>query len=1042
MRCLIKFPLLAAALMLLAAPAAQAAVCRVKTASDGGVAGNSGASWAQAKTLTAALADTGCGEIWVKAGLYKPEPPPPPSDPRLTHFEINRPVKLYGSFDGTESAPAQRSLQLQNRSILSADYNGDDPNQNGIDTSFDPNAMNENSLHVLIIGGVAKYGNGTYTKSDTLIDGFVITAGSASGGVSASDDQYPFTGGGLLCNGRTTPSNYDRECSPTLRNLWLTVNWASDGAGIAFVCQESGNCSPEIRNVTVSNNFGGGIYMDCNTTDVCGPRIFTSTVADNYDNQGGGLKVIGSVSGLLLNTTFSGNSNGYSTSNAIYIDHGSLQILGSILWGSGYPFSSVLKYANGGNALVQYSVLKGGCPAGTSTCDDVRSADPLLSSPAQFAGGYGPTVVLGEGSSAIDHGDQLNCPPNNSNFPLDQLGQLRPFDGDGDGQALCDAGSIEMHNSPTYQVVNTTDDHLPPLNDGLCSLREAVINATDNNMAWPDCGVQGLTWTDSILFDPTVFADDGNSTIQLAGELPIHNSGPARPGDLFIDGTRGDGGRVTLEAGANARVLNVDISAASSETRLYKLKISGGNPGGITYGGGVYLANGPLLIDDSVIDGNRATKGGGVYVAAGDPTSGIALTLRNSTVSSNTATGDNGGGVMVKDSLGPVRIDASTLTGNSAGIRGGGLMVDSGQVFLDRSTVSGNVLRANPYGRGIGVYASGAPPSGDTLTINHSTIALNDGNASTTGTGLYVDYGAHAAVNASAIAAQSGDDGCAMSTLGGGTAIAARYSLFEQGMGCVSNDQGNNLTGNPYLYGLNQNDGPTLSQMPRWVDSPLIDAVPCNLVSDPGFDNSADQRGIARPQDGNRNGDASVCDIGAVEVRGFAHQLTVQALGYLGLVTDNYATHEIENCGEFVETCQGTYAEGYDLVLTATPDPNAHFVEWYGDCSGTSPSISVPMLSDKTCNALFHYDEYTVTASAPGGHGSITPATQQVTHSENASFTVTPDTGYLVDSVSGDTCTPSDNGDGSWTANDITENCSVTAAFAIDNDTIFVNGFE
>ena len=44
------------------------------------------------------------------------------------------------------------------------------------------------------------------------------------------------------------------------------------------------------------------------------------------------------------------------------------------------------------------------------------------------------------------------------------------------------------------------------------------------------------------------------------------------------------------------------------------------------------------------------------------------------------------------------------------------------------------------------------------------------------------------------------------------------------------------------------------------IDSPLVDAVPsadCIL--------STDQRGESRPADGNDDGDATACDIGAVE---------------------------------------------------------------------------------------------------------------------------------------------------------------------------------
>ena len=76
--------------------------------------------------------------------------------------------------------------------------------------------------------------------------------------------------------------------------------------------------------------------------------------------------------------------------------------------------------------------------------------------------------------------------------------------------------------------------------------------------------------------------------------------------------------------------------------------------------------------------------------------------------------------------------------------------------------------------------------------------------------------------------------------------------------------------------------------------------------------------------------------------------------------------------------------------------------------------------------------DYTVTASVDSGQGSITPPSQSVSDGGTANFTVTPDTGWSVGSVTGDTCTPVDAGGGSWTAGSIIEACSVTAVFQIN----------
>ncbi|MGX9728587.1 MAG: InlB B-repeat-containing protein [Candidatus Electronema sp. VV] len=73
---------------------------------------------------------------------------------------------------------------------------------------------------------------------------------------------------------------------------------------------------------------------------------------------------------------------------------------------------------------------------------------------------------------------------------------------------------------------------------------------------------------------------------------------------------------------------------------------------------------------------------------------------------------------------------------------------------------------------------------------------------------------------------------------------------------------------------------------------------------------------------------------------------------------------------------------------------------------------------------------FTVTPSAGTG-GSISPATPQtVNHGATTSFTVTPDIGYIIDTVSGCGGTLSGN---TYTTGAITANCAVTASFRENN---------
>jgi hypothetical protein len=86
--------------------------------------------------------------------------------------------------------------------------------------------------------------------------------------------------------------------------------------------------------------------------------------------------------------------------------------------------------------------------------------------------------------------------------------------------------------------------------------------------------------------------------------------------------------------------------------------------------------------------------------------------------------------------------------------------------------------------------------------------------------------------------------------------------------------------------------------------------------------------------------------------------------------------------------------------------------------------------ADHTLLAVFGELSYTITASA-GPHGSIAPQELlRVEYGGSASFDITPDEGYHIDSVLVDGITMGDTS--SWTFNDCSANHSIRAVFAVD----------
>lgn len=428
-------------------------------------------------------------------------------------------------------------------------------------------------------------------------------------------------------------------------------------------------------------------------------------------------------------------------------------------------------------------------------------------------------------------------------------------------------------------TVNTTADENNV--DGDCSLREAVEGA--NNDAAIDACTAGsgadtitvpagtYTLTDgevSIGTDMTISGAGATSTIVDGGDggrvfdifdsgatvvindLTVQNGQSGDGGGIYTDGTLtidsvvvqdsfadGDGGGIFISGSGTLNATNCTVTGNEAADD----------------GGGI-MNEGPdtLNLSGCLVSGNHASNNGGGIANNFDATG----TIDGSTISGNTADGDGGG--ISNDQccgIGPLVITNSTISGNSTAADGGGMEIEDGAATFTNVTFSGNT---SPEEGGGLIVDTGQSATLTNVTFSDNTAAAGSGG------GLKVEG---TAVLLNTLIGGNPDGG---DCLVEGTLTSNGHNLDSDGT-CDLAADGDQSGVDPLLEALALNVPGSTQTHALTADSPAVDT---------GDDNgcpATDQRGVARPQDGDDDGTAA-CDIGAYELEGAAPTPTPTAI--------------------------------------------------------------------------------------------------------------------------------------------------------------------
>ena len=308
--------------------------------------------------------------------------------------------------------------------------------------------------------GGGLYASGTVTITDSSLRDNGVTATAAGGGGDSA------AGGSLYAPGSTVLTIADT----TIRDNQAAARTGGSGGGVFAVSAAvtltgstvSGN-SATGADAATGGTVGGGLTLRGSTTaEIVNTTLSGNSAAGSLSNVGGGISNDGDFL-LLLQVTVSDNRA--TIGGGIQDSGDTLALAGTIVAGNlasgsltspnaDCDFSTSVSSSN--NNLTG---LNTGCTltgTGNRTILPAAVSTTLL---GPLADNGGPTrthaLRIATGNPAVDADNNGVCAAP-SVGDVDQRGEARPFDGDGNGVATCDIGAFELRTVlPTATPTST-----------------------------------------------------------------------------------------------------------------------------------------------------------------------------------------------------------------------------------------------------------------------------------------------------------------------------------------------------------------------------------------------------------------------------------------------------------------------------------------------------------------------------------------------------------------------------------------------------------
>lgn len=402
--------------------------------------------------------------------------------------------------------------------------------------------------------------------------------------------------------------------------------------------------------------------------------------------------------------------------------------------------------------------------------------------------------------------------------------------------------SVSVSNNFTLGGTVANDKGAGIYNNGSLTVKSSIFS---NN--WAGASGGGI-YNDNVTANLSKVTFQFNNAPNGAG---IYNDGTLTVKRGTLDGNQssGLGGGIYNDADATLKSVTFTTNDAVSGGGIYNtggtVNFTKGTLSGNTasLGAGFSTDGGTIQISQVTFSHNNASSwGGGMYNLQG-----ANLTLTDVVFDTNSSTGMTYGGGAISNSDVVMHLTNGTFTGNSA-VNGGGIW----SAFYSELYLTNVTMRGNRADYGGALYNSKNDPnfSGGTSVLINVTLDANTAN--NFGAALLNDHLGTLTLKNTILANSTSGNNCS------GEPITSNGHNLSTDFTCNLDTGLKDIIGaNPKLRALKNNGGFTQTEALS-KNSPAIDK------GTNGGCTSQDQRGMARPRDGNGDG-KKICDIGAYE---------------------------------------------------------------------------------------------------------------------------------------------------------------------------------